>query len=602
MADIITSIVGSVALYLVNLIVGRVAPYLVGLFDAVAPHLLDPIGRELDYLFHYRGSIDKLSKEVDELQKVAFPNLEVLSIEYVDSLKEIWPSQLPVDDYSFCRLKSLIISDCEHLFNIVPSNMLMRLQNLELLYVRGANHSVEYIFDVGVQNDMERHFLRSIPLRNLSLAGCPRLTQIWQMDSQLSEYFPFQNLTLLEVTSCSDLRHIFTTSIAKSLVQLQGLYIWSCEMVEEIVENEGVVFPNLKNLELESMSSMKEIWQDQYYAASFGKLRVLQVCNCESLTHVLTFAIAKSLVQIERIVVDNCKMMKVVIASEGEERDETTFSQLNSLELINLPNLTSFWARSNTFSFPSLEEVLVEKCPKLKTFSDGILHTPKLHKVLVQIDEKLDKGFWKGGLNSTIQYLFEQKVEFLRLFELSELKQICYDQFPVGACYVQYLVVEKCTSLLNVVSSIILEGLHNLEKITVESCDSLERVFDLEELDYVVQYIELVPDLEEMNLTELPKLRCLWNKDPEGILSFQIPRWLNIHKCNNLRNLFSPSIIPNLYGLEGLKITDCLNMKEIVERKKKQKKKQLMRSSLTYHISFFKICPTSQVSIQEIIL
>ncbi|KAK9291913.1 hypothetical protein L1049_019864 [Liquidambar formosana] len=115
-----------------------------------------------------------------------------------------------------------------------------------------------------------------------------------------------------------------------------------------------------------------------------------------------------------------------------------------------------------------------------------------------------------------------------------------------------------------------LKSLWKLEKITVKSCDSLEQVFDhLEGLNYEENRVRLLPNLEEMNLTELPKLRCIWNKDPTRILRFYSLRWLNIHKCNNLRNLFSPSMLPNMsWEFRGLKITNCPNMVEIVEKEK----------------------------------
>lgn len=122
--------------------------------------------------------------------QVAFSNLEVLSITKVNSLKEIWPSQLPVKDDSFCNLKSFRVEGCEHLLNIIPSNMLMRLRNLESLEVAWGNHSVEYIFDVRELNDMKRHVPSSIPLRKLSLHDCPRLKQIWKTGFSTEWIFP----------------------------------------------------------------------------------------------------------------------------------------------------------------------------------------------------------------------------------------------------------------------------------------------------------------------------------------------------------------------------------------------------------------------------
>lgn len=166
------------------------------------------------------------------------------------------------------------------------------------------------------------------------------------------------------------------------------------------------------------MGSMKQIWLGQFNPPSFCNLRVLKVQRCENLTHLLSSAIVKSLVQIKSIIIADCKMVKEIITSEEGEatNHETTFNQLSSLKLRNLPELTSFYTGSNIFSFPYLKEVLVENCPKLETFSTGILNTPQLNKVHIasngwpQWPVLEDKWEWKDDINSTIQHLFAQKV------------------------------------------------------------------------------------------------------------------------------------------------------------------------------------------------
>ncbi|RVW70684.1 hypothetical protein CK203_058989 [Vitis vinifera] len=60
-------------------------------------------------------------------------------------------------------------------------------------------------------------------------------------------------------------------------------------------------------------------------------------------------------------------MMEEVVANEGgETTDEITFYILQHMELLYLPNLTSFSSGGYIFSFPSLEQMLVKECPKMK--------------------------------------------------------------------------------------------------------------------------------------------------------------------------------------------------------------------------------------------
>ena len=61
----------------------------------------------------------------------------------------------------------------------------------------------------------------------------------------------------------------------------------------------------------------------------------------------------------------------------------------------------------------------------------------------------------------------------------------------------------------------------------------------------------------------LRNVKRFWNKDPQGILSFQNLRKVDIYNCLNLENVFPLSIARNLPQLEDLKVSDC-GVEEIV--------------------------------------
>lgn len=79
-----------------------------------------------------------------------------------------------------------------------------------------------------------------------------------------------------------------------------------------------------------------------------------------------------------------------------------TFSQLTYLRLDCLPKLTSFCSGSYSFQFPSLEEVIVRQCPKVKAFCHGPLWTPELERVQ---SPKEDEWHWKAALNANASAL-----------------------------------------------------------------------------------------------------------------------------------------------------------------------------------------------------
>ena len=84
--------------------------------------------------------------------QVAFPSLETLTIMHMENLKIIWHNQLAKD--SFFKLHSLFVEYCENLVNIFESNMLIRFQSLEKLYVHDCG-SLQEIFELQGQDVRE---------------------------------------------------------------------------------------------------------------------------------------------------------------------------------------------------------------------------------------------------------------------------------------------------------------------------------------------------------------------------------------------------------------------------------------------------------------
>lgn len=129
--------------------------------------------------------------------------------------------------------------------------------------------------------------------------------------------------------------------------------------------------------------------------------------------NLITSSSAKSLVQLKSMKVSHCDCIKEIVTNEGnEEKDiEILFSNLITIELDTLKCLTSFCRYGNCeFKFTSLEILIVKECPKIETFTESRITTPRLQHIL-----KTDKGEedvrWQleGDLNATIQNVFQYK-------------------------------------------------------------------------------------------------------------------------------------------------------------------------------------------------
>ena len=112
--------------------------------------------------------------------------------------------------------------------------------------------------------------------------------------------------------------------------------------------------------------------------------------------HYLTPSTAKTLVQLKVIGILNCKRMTEIVANEGSEAeagDEIAFNNLTYLRFDDLPSLTAFHLGNHTIKFPSLVDVYVNNCTKLKIFCSGVLSTPKLTSIWME-GKQIPKEYW----------------------------------------------------------------------------------------------------------------------------------------------------------------------------------------------------------------
>ncbi|KAI8011234.1 hypothetical protein LOK49_LG06G01414, partial [Camellia lanceoleosa] len=105
----------------------------------------------------------------------------------------------------------------------------------------------------------------------------------------------------------------------------------------------------------------------------------------------------------------------------------------------------------------------------------------------------------------------------------------------------------------------------NLNKLIARNCSEVAEVFQLEGLNVGEgEHVRPLIEVRMMELDALPKLTCLWNKDPNGILGLQSLQYLTIKKCSLLRNLFTCSTAMVLQQLKVLYLESCPMMEEVI--------------------------------------
>ena len=185
---------------------------------------------------------------------------------------------------------------------------------------------------------------------------------------------------------------------------------------------QGRAFQNLGILRLSECGRLKNLVPSSMH---FRNLNILSVSKCHGLISLATSSTVKSLVQLKRLNIYECKRMREIVTNEGEGEagDEICFNQLEELYLHDLPSLRSFGLGNRTIKFPSLVNLYVIGCPEMKIFSNGVLSMPKLKKVNKWRPEEIElspeedvnsaiKRFWEENYDPCVQQPFTEKVMF----------------------------------------------------------------------------------------------------------------------------------------------------------------------------------------------
>ncbi|KAK4851536.1 hypothetical protein QYF36_016045 [Acer negundo] len=129
--------------------------------------------------------------------------------------------------------------------------------------------------------------------------------------------------------------------------------------------NQKVAFP-----------SLEQIWnKDQRKMFSFKKLNRVKVHHCMSMRYMFPISIAKSLLELEQLSVDNCGVEEIV-ADDQEANIAVTFvfPRITSLEINYLPRLKTFYRGIHTLQWPNLKRLVMSHCDKVELFASELFN------------------------------------------------------------------------------------------------------------------------------------------------------------------------------------------------------------------------------------
>jgi len=135
------------------------------------------------------------------------------------------------------------------------------------------------------------------------------------------------------------------------------------------------------------------------------------------------------------------------------------------------------------------------------------------------------------------------------------------------------LILDGCHSLSDALPFTLLPLLPRLQTLKVQNCDYMKTIFDVK---CTTQDTLVTFPLNELVLSELPNLETVWNEDPHRILSMHNLQKVFVDRCKCLQRLFPASVATDLEKLETLVVKDCAGLMTIVAEESEDQDKEII--------------------------
>ncbi|EOY18923.1 Phosphoprotein phosphatase, putative [Theobroma cacao] len=355
-----------------------------------------------------------------------------------------------------------------------------------------------------VDGAMEKESSRNYRLQKLILESCADMASFYQG----SKILEFLSLKRVNVVGCPQMFAFASTVSKEQRIEATddggNTRRLSKGVADKVFFNNTVLCPNLAILKLSS-TKVHSIWSDQVQVTSSNvlNLRTMRVSGCHNLKHLFPSFLIKSFVQLNHLMIHDCKNMEEVIYTDG-------LAQAEGIML--LPNLERLW---------------LGQLPKLTRFCYG--------------DNSESDGL----------ALFNEKTVFPRLNDLrigmGNWRKIWDDKVTMNSfCELQFLLVRDCERLSNIFPFYMMERLEKLEILQIMNCDSLEEILGPQGLNsnqsHSVATTELIndkavtkfvfPKVRSLVLSKLSKLKSFYSK--MHTTEWPCLKELEVIECNKL--------------------------------------------------------------------
>ncbi|GLU09194.1 hypothetical protein SLE2022_260670 [Rubroshorea leprosula] len=513
---------------------------------------------------------------MEESHAVVNTMLRKLVLVSLPRLKHLW-SKNPSGILTLRNLQTVVALGCQNLQNMFPASVALGLQQLEVLKIQGCMMMKEVVaLEEGVEAVPRFVFSR---LSSLKLFVLPRLKYFYPqkhvIESPMLKDFYLDLRNSFKETEGERLGkfpvQLPLFSIKKVIPKLEKLSLTSDDIA---MISDGQfprdLFCNVKVLRLLAYKDDESPVFPIHFLQRFRKLEKLHVAysNFKEL-----FPFEGDTVGQEKCVGTvqlHIRELKVKslgnltqICNQDSGGAGLILQNLKILRVYDCDGLISLSA--STAPFHNLTTLVVRDCRQLRN-----LVSFSTAQSLVQLETMSIKechslteivGDERNGLEDEIVFM---KLKVLELIGLTKLTSFCSRlNFTFKFPSLEHLVMSQCPNMETFCKGVVKTPM--LKRISLK--DNYEGR-PVGELNSTINqlYNEKVgyAGLSHLKLSEFPKLRKIWNKNPEDILDFQWILNLEICNCDSLRYLLTPSMVLSLSCLQQIMVQNCKMIEQII--------------------------------------
>ncbi|KAF2318828.1 hypothetical protein GH714_011022 [Hevea brasiliensis] len=487
---------------------------------------------------------------------VSFPNLEKLGVYSVGCENKQHDELFGVSSNPM-RSSVLACPDLKYLFTTSFVKSLLQLQKL---YIQDC----EFMEGIVLTEEFVEERMNKILFPNLDKLNLKNLSNLTRFcDGHLID---FCSLTDLSIEKCPAFRTFVSNPLCADIkvskkpkeVDLERNQVTTFPPLFD----EKVSFPSLKLMCIISMSNLERTWHSQLAEGSFYKLNSIYIRDCKNIETLFPSNDLGRFRKLEGLKLVDCHSLQEIYQLEGFNAEETSSVMsfdLNHLCISGLEGLKHIWSKDpqGILTFQNLDYIEVLNCKILNnlfpsSIAKDLLQLKRLELVNCGIEEIVTKA---EGVEEVPSFVFRQLVS-LRLEGLPKIRNF----YPGFLQFGEVVSRRKdFTTIWNMklskfphskgkmAESTSVKFLVNISKLTVDKCEFLSKALSSNQMPFL-------ESLKELHLIDLPQLRHIWNKDPQGILSFENLKLLKVYNCSSLTNILTLPMALGLVRLEHMEV------------------------------------------------